>query len=248
MKNNIAELHPAYARAAEMVDKFLQDSRASDDVKKQVQLSLDIVDDALGQYSLDELALSFNGGKDCLVMLILILAQMYRQYEKDSSKKPGVLGSVYVKVADPFPQVDEFVDECAKEYPLDIYADHLPMKGALTNYLNKNPHVKAIYVGIRRADPYGESLQYIQRTDHGWPDFIRIHPVLEWTYTQIWEFLIYTGVSYCSLYDAGFTSLGGVTTTVRNPELANDDGTYRPAYMMKDGSKERVGRFSATTK
>lgn len=248
MKNNIVEPHPAYLRSAELVERFLQDPKASEEVKKQVQLSLDIIDDALKQYSLDELALSFNGGKDCLVMLVLILAQMHRRHGKESSQKLGALGAVYVKVADPFPQVDDFVAECAKEYPLDIYADNLPMKGALANYLHKNPHVKAIYVGIRRADPYGESLKYIQRTDHGWPDFIRIHPVLEWTYTQIWEFLIQTGVSYCSLYDAGYTSLGGVTTTVRNPELANDDGSYRPAHSMKDGSKERVGRFSATTK
>lgn len=248
MKNNQIGPHPEYEHSARLVDALLNNPETSADLKNQVERSLAIVDEALSKYGLAQLALSFNGGKDCLVMLILILAQMHRKFGHSSDTQLGVLDSVYVKVADPFPQVDEFVADCERKYPLHTFADHLPMKGALTNYLNKNPQVKAIYVGIRRADPYGESLKYIQRTDHGWPDFIRIHPVLEWTYSQIWEFLLLTGVKYCNLYDAGYTSLGGITTTVRNPELLNEDGTYKPAHALKDASKERVGRFSATTK
>ena len=231
-----------YRRAAEYVRIFLE-SDASPECKAQVKKSLEIVNDALSQYSLNELGLSFNGGKDCLVMVILILAQMYNRYGE--SKLQDSISSVYVKVADPFPQVDQFVDECAKAYPLQIHAHHMPMKEALTEYLKANPGIKAIYVGIRRADPYGQNLDYIQRTDHGWPDFMRIHPVLEWTYGQVWEFLRVIKVPYCSLYDLGYTSLGGVSTTVRNPDLSdtNDEGTYKPAYMLLNESRERVGRF-----
>jgi hypothetical protein len=54
------------------------------------------------------------------------------------------------------------------------------------------------------------------------------------------------GVRYCTMYDEGYTSLGGVNDTVRNPKLraVGEDGRerYRPAWEMTWDQGERLGR------
>lgn len=60
------------------------------------------------------------------------------------------------------------------------------MKAAFTEYLQDFPKVKAIFVGTRRTDPHGAELTHFDPTDHGWPEFMRIHPVIDWHYVEIW--------------------------------------------------------------
>ena len=48
---------------------------------------------------------------------------------------------------------------------------------------------------------------------------------------------------YCTLYDAGYTSLGNVHNTTPNPALLREDGvTYAPAHLLESGGLERAGR------
>jgi FAD synthetase len=61
------------------------------------------------------------------------------------------------------------------------------MKPAFTAYLDEHKEVEAIFVGTRRTDPHGEHLTHFDRTDHGWPDFMRVHPVIDWHYVDIWN-------------------------------------------------------------
>jgi FAD synthetase len=88
-----------------------------------------------------------------------------------------------------FPEVDTFVTECADSYSLDVHRISLSMKLAFSKYLKNNPTVKAVFVGIRRTDPYGDSLEYFDPTNRGWPDFMRVHPILNWDYYEIWDVL-----------------------------------------------------------
>lgn len=98
-------------------------------------------------------------------------------------------------------------------------------------------------------------------TDSGWPNFKRVHPILCWSYKQIWEYLRRFDVPYCDLYDQGcvslpslpkkvaepffssYTSLGSQANTSPNPALKREDGGYDPAYMLEDGTRERDGRL-----
>jgi len=104
------------------------------------------------------------------------------------------------------------------------------------------PSLKCIFVGTRRGDPHGAKLAALQLTDVGWPNIIRVHPILDWTYHNVWEYLRGEGRQYCQLYDEGYTSLGSTHNTQLNPQLRNVDGTYRPAYMLADEALERDGR------
>ncbi|KAI6383554.1 hypothetical protein MCOR25_000011 [Pyricularia grisea] len=254
-------------------------------VQRQVRISLDVVDKALEEYGIPELSLSYNGGKDCLVMLILILACLPRHFDTSNtpapttepastttpvkaipqpprppgSSPPGArrfpdsLQAVYVVSRHPFAEVDAFVDRTSAEYHLAVERIAQPMKPALHTYLAARPAVRAVFVGTRRTDPHGESLTHFDATDPGWPPFMRVHPVIDWHYAEIWAFIRHLGIPYCELYDRGYTSLGGTTDTSPNPALkrvaeSTTDGktmpqeTFRPAYELMDDYEERLGR------
>ena len=153
--------------------------------------------------------MSYNGGKDCLVLLIIYLAALYTRFMNDrkvlstadktlhrvespansvsiSHTFPHTIKSVYIQPEHAFPQVDSFVHSSARDYWLDLETSTKPMKAAFGEYLEDHPEVKAIFVGTRRTDPHGGSLTHFDPTDRGWPAFMRIHPVIDWHYQEIW--------------------------------------------------------------
>lgn len=69
---------------------------------------------------------------------------------------------------------------------------------------------------MRRGDPNAVDQETFCPSSAGWPPFMRVNPVLHWTYHDVWTFLREAGLPYCSLYDQGYTSLGAVSNTHRN--------------------------------
>lgn len=210
---------------------------------------------------LDELSISYNGGKDCLVLLFLYLGALHSRFTKSSALRtsesndrshpvdlPPTLQAVYIVVKNPFQSVDDFVASSIERYHLYLSRYEGPMKECFADYLKEHSKVRAIFVGTRRTDPHGSDLTFFDPTTRGWPDFMRIHPVINWHYAEIWTFIRELGLPYCSLYDLGYTSLGGTTDTHPNPALAfqKDDragmGGFRPAYELLQDNHERLGR------
>lgn len=76
--------------------------------------------------------------------------------------------------------------QSAKQYHLDLKRYALPMRPALEAYLKDTPAIQAIFLGTRRTDPHGEFLTHFDPTDEGWPQFMRVHPVIDWHYVEIW--------------------------------------------------------------
>ena len=103
--------------------------------------------------------------------------------------------------------------------------------------------MKAILAGTRSIDPYSDTLHTFQTTDRDWPNYMRVMPILNWNYKDIWSFIWEERVQYCVLYDQGYTSLGDMRTTVQNSALKiTGSNEYRPAYLLEDVKLERDGR------
>ncbi|PNS18851.1 hypothetical protein CAC42_5390 [Sphaceloma murrayae] len=250
-QNNEPHLAPLCARIHARVTAFLDAQPTTEllqRVQEQTRLSLKIVDEALDRYSLEQLSFSYNGGKDCLVLLILFLSALHSNSRKNNRPLPKQLHSVYIVSSHPFEQVESFVESSISTYHLDLVRYAKPMRQAFEEYLDDHKSVKAVFVGTRRTDPHGASLKYFDPTDRGWPSFMRIHPVIDWHYTEIWAFIRHLDIPYCTLYDLGYTSLGGTTDTHPNPALriegSEDSGEvkYRPAYALVEDEQERLGR------
>lgn len=123
--------------------------------------------------------------------------------------------SVYFTAPNPFPEMEEFVVECAERYSLDLWRFGGGMKAALEEYLQctGGKEIKAILLGTRQGDPNGSEeetsnsltadVAVLAPTDPSWPQVLRVHPVLDWSYDDIWDFLRDLSVPYCHLYDEG---------------------------------------------
>ncbi|OHX00318.1 phosphoadenosine phosphosulfate reductase [Colletotrichum incanum] len=241
------------------VDAFLAEDQKAEllrNVQAQLRVSMGVVEEALARYSLEQISLSYNGGKDCLVLLIMLLACLARRYQspsKSSQKNdsngttsfPNEFQAVYIVSKHPFAEVDDFVETTSSQYHLDVKRYAMSMKEGLGAYLADRPSVKAIFVGTRRTDPHGEKLTHFDPTDSGWPDFMRVHPVIDWHYAEIWAFIRHLDIPYCPLYDQGYTSLGGTQDTHPNPQLkkqGENGASFRPAYELMEDDEERLGR------
>ncbi|KAJ5120877.1 uncharacterized protein N7515_010265 [Penicillium bovifimosum] len=271
--SGIPPLPIVIARIHARVQAFLSESHPPDSllasVQRQTRISLDVVHTALQRYKLSELSVSYNGGKDCLVLLILFLAGLHpRRTHNDSQSNntppspaeqeaeaqiaaATVIPAIYALPPDPFDAVEDFVVTSAEAYHLSLtkYTTAPPastLRSSFEDYLARHPGVRAIFVGTRRTDPHGAQLTHFDRTDGGWPDFMRVHPVIDWHYAEIWAFIRHLDLRYCSLYDEGYTSLGGTSDTHPNPRLrcgaAKTDGQYLPAYQLTEDVEERLGR------
>ncbi|SPO28395.1 related to FAD1  len=274
------------------------------DLSAKVKDAVQLCEQVINQVGQPHCALSFNGGKDCTVLVHILSAVLRRVNGLSSSKfteqgqeRPGSakkgeekeelpsIPSLYITCPSPFPTVEKFISYCVSNvhgYNLEVISVEGGMKAGIRTYLDGGGErrvgispsssssssssssttqtttpsttpreIKAIFVGTRRDDPHGPQLSPRSWTDKDWPRVERIHPILNWTYQDVWCFLRCPhlsstesalgmsrdtlaekwgtagggdqGVPYCLLYDQGYTSLGSTFNTLPNPELKAHD-------------------------
>ncbi|KAK9840250.1 hypothetical protein WJX74_006136 [Apatococcus lobatus] len=199
-------------------------------------------------------ALSFNGGKDSTVLLHLTRAAVAlkdRQPETEPTQQDvftedqanglgGVLTFMFERTDD-FQEIIEFGRLSNTLYGLEMNKLEGDFKPGLANFISQH-RIRAILIGTRSSDPNAKGQDKFCPSSAGWPPFMRVNPIFDWEYADVWSFLAAAGVQYCQLYDQGYTSLGAIHNTLQNSALLQPDGTYAPAHSLPDGQLERVGR------
>jgi FAD synthetase len=203
------------------------------DSRRRVLHAISVIQSAFALYGSSGLALSFNGGKDCLVVLHLIFAALAQD---DGHDLPQV---VYFFKPGDFAEMTAFMRETARTFRFPIRELDL---GGFKQGLEalQSQGVRGVLMGQRRTDPYAPQAEFAS-TSPGWPDMMRINPILDLDYAGVWAFLRACGLTYCSLYDEGYTSLGSKDETSKHPQLVSPDSKPRPAHSLQDAD-ERAGR------
>ncbi|EST04557.1 Phosphoadenosine phosphosulfate reductase [Kalmanozyma brasiliensis GHG001] len=255
-------------------------ARKYPDLSQKVKSAVELCEEIIRDVGWQHCALSFNGGKDCTVLVHILSAVLRRLNSKsDSASGPAdeaiipSIPSLYITCPSPFPTVEKFIQYCVSPvhgYNLEVISVAGGMKEGIRTYLDGGGReqvgmgqgqeeeltdssateprdIRAMFVGIRRDDPHGPQLSARSWTDKDWPRVERIHPILDWTYQDVWAFLRcphlgsseaalgmsrdqlatdygtagggIQGIPYCLLYDQGYTSLGSTYNTLPNPEL-----------------------------
>eukprot|EP00948_MAST-09A_sp_MAST-9A-sp1_P001384 g1384.t1 len=104
-------------------------------------------------------------------------------------------------------------------------------------------NVSCVFMGTRSTDPDGKSQTKLEPSSLGWPAFMRINPILDWTYQDVWYFLLRGSLPYCSLYNRGYTSIGYRYNTQKNPGLQKEAFI---AKLLLEGQIKRERRADIT--
>ncbi|SCU80492.1 LADA_0B07800g1_1 [Lachancea dasiensis] len=215
-----------------------------------------------------KLSFSYNGGKDCQVLLILYLSCLWEFFAESvgSSQYPAqyhqfplrFLPTVYINQTETFTTLENSIESTRKRYFLSVYEspqNQTSMPEAFKKFLDVHPQTEAIVIGIRHTDPFGSDLDCVQKTDKNWPTFMRIQPLLHWKLANVWSLLLYSNEEICGLYETGFTSIGSINSTVPNPFLKKSHSDLQNPFQWEienafgkrkeDINKVRVSKLSS---
>lgn len=205
--------------------------------------SINVIEQCLLKSNSKQTCISFNGGKDCCVVLYLYFAVAVRL------GYAFPLNVVIINIKNSFEEMDNFIEKEIKSFYKNslefiVFEDtSKSLKQCLGELKEIRSHIDSILMGTRRSDSaYFKNMSEFAPTDADWPAYMRVNPILDWTYSEIWYFIRLLKLPYCTLYDRGYTSLDSSVNTVPNKALLNPDGTYSPAFMLVNEELERESR------
>lgn len=201
----------------------------------KVLKSIHVIEEALEKYG-DNLWFSFNAGKDNTACFFMVAAVLYKR--RNFKGIQFEMKSVFFEESDPFEECETYMDFIKKNFKFEPFTpknrESLSMKDFMKSELFsivKERKMQAVIMGSRRTDPYCGNLDYFSESSvaEGWPYFIRVCPIIDWDYKEIWQLFNQCNIPYCSLYDKGYTYLGDKNDSVPNPYLRTANGWYLPA-------------------
>lgn len=195
---------------------------------EKVVKSQEIIKEAFEKYP--KIGLGFSGGTDSLVLLHLALPII-----------PEEAPIVFVNTYHQFPETHEFIEKIKKDWDLKNFVEVKPDEDKLEYFIEKfgsktpeftkacchyhkiTPLLKAtedlgldaFITGIRGVEHEERAKETIfsPRETH-----TRVHPLLFWRQPDVLEYVKETGIECNPLYAQGYTSLGCVYCTEKNPD------------------------------
>lgn len=202
----------------------------------KINKAVSVVEKTEKRYGFDSIAIAWKGGKDTTCLMHIIL---------------GMYGKIPFRVMFndttlEFPEMYKFIDRVKKLWKLDLLVEkHAPEELAKfhrlksldkkeelsrmmkINSLNRALErftLKGYMLGIRRDEnPARENETYFSKREN----HIRIHPMLDFTEEDIWNYIRENNVPYCPLYDQGYRSIG------EKPFTKKSEGSERSGREQK---------------
>jgi FAD synthetase len=198
---------------------------------EKIRDSSKIISTAIGQFS-NRLGVCVSGGKDAGVMMDLALRVHSTQ------KYTFPLFFYYIQLPDTFPEVKAAVAKFSAFWRIEIKEIQTDsLKSGLTTLIHDHG-LQAVMLGVRSTDPTAASNPIVP-TSPGWPKAMRVLPILNWSFHDIWQYTDVLKLPVCELYEKGFTSIGSPSETFPNPLLKS-----KHARELTDVDAERAGRIT----
>ena len=182
------------------------------------KLALNFLAELANNYSLQDIAVAWTGGKDSTTLL-----HLWKSYlEGLNLERRPALKALNLDTGLKFPEVLQFRDYLASLWEVDIYVARPETEATVAkdpvkccSKLKIEPLKKAIrelgvqvlLTGLRRDEhPQRTGRQRLEYKQD--PAYIQANPLLAWKEMDIWSFHLKQGLPYCCLYDQGYRSLG----------------------------------------
>ena len=136
------------------------------DMSERVKSAFAILEQAFDQFPVEQIALSFNGGKDCTVVLHLLRA-FCEIYGKTDLAFRRIKYVHFVKDGE-FDEIKAFRDEIEAKFGITVELFSSDFKAEVQRLIDEQ-EIKAILMGNRRTDPWSSELTPICESSPGWP-------------------------------------------------------------------------------
>ncbi len=196
---------------------------------EKVKKSQEIIKEAIEKYP--KIGLGFSGGTDSLVLLHLTLPIKHN------------IPVVFVNTQHEFPETYAFIDKIRKEWKLNPYyeakADENKLESIKEKYGFKTPDFTEICCGYHKIAPMMKAIgdwgfqaflvglrgvEHEERAKESFysprhnPEHLRVHPLLFWRRQDIMDYVKQNNIEVNPIYAEGYTSLGCVECTDKNPD------------------------------
>ena len=196
---------------------------------EKIKKSQEIIKEAIEKFP--KIGLGFSGGTDSLILLHLTLPL-----------KPD-MPTIFVDTQHEFPETYEFINKIEKGWDLKdhhaVKANENKLELLREKYGFKTPEFTEICCGYHKIAPmmkaigdfdFGGFLVGLRGVEHEErakevffsprknPDHVRIHPLLFWRQKDVLDYVKKFNIECNPLYKEGYTSLGCVECTDKNPD------------------------------
>lgn len=210
-----------------------------DHMKKITEESIALIRKSVASLDPGQIGVSFNGGKDSVVMVELLIAALGVSF---CSKCVFFV----LEVPDEFEELIEFRNNYIKNRLPSAFLMHASASDSIREGLwriKNQVDLQIVFLGTRCTDPAGQhQCTPVSPTTVGWPPMMRVCHLFHWSVEDIWNYLHLHRIPWCCLYEEGYTSIGTKSTSKKNPSLLIEKGEYKPAWSLSVNGSERYGR------
>lgn len=208
-------------------------------IEKNVKDAIAFIRKNVASFDPGQVGVSFNGGKDSVVMVELLIAALGTSFFSKC-----VL--FVLEEPDEFEELIEFRNNYVKNRLPSAFLLHSSASDSIREGLwriKNETDIQMVFLGTRCTDPAGQhQCTPVSSTTVGWPPMLRVCPLFHWSVADVWNYIRLYRIPLCRLYEEGYSSLGSKSTSKKNPVLLSDTGEYKPAWCLRVDALERYGR------